>query len=80
MSGVLASRLAGVRERMAAAARRAGRPPEAITLVGVAKGQPAARVAEAVAAALDHVGENYLQEARIKLPELRALRERYRYR
>ena len=73
MSDPLASRLAGVRERMAAAARRAGRRPEAITLVGVAKGQPAARVAEAVAAGLDHVGENYVQEARAKLPELRAL-------
>lgn len=73
MSGALASRLAGVRDRMAAAARRAGRSPEAITLVGVAKGQPATRVAEAVAAGLDQVGENYLQEARAKLPELRAL-------
>ena len=73
MSEPLASRLAGVRERMATAARRAGRRPDAITLVGVAKGQPAARVAEAVAAGLDHVGENYVQEARAKLPELRAL-------
>ena len=60
---------------MASAARRAGRRPEEITLVGVAKGQPAARIAEAVAAGLAHVGENYVQEARAKLPELRALLE-----
>jgi pyridoxal phosphate enzyme (YggS family) len=73
LASPLATRLAGVRERMASAARRAGRRPEAITLVGIAKGQPAARIAEAVAAGLDHVGENYVQEVGAKLPELRSL-------
>lgn len=72
MSEPLAQRLAAVRERMTAAARRAGRRPEEVTLVGVAKGVTAARIAEAVEAGLDHVGENYAQEARAKLPELRA--------
>ncbi len=71
MNETVAERLAAVRERVAAAARRAGRSPEDVTLVGVAKGVPAERVAEAVAAGLDHVGENYLQEARARLPELR---------
>jgi len=75
VSASLSQRLEGVRARMASAARRAGRRPEEITLVGVAKGQPAARIAEAVAAGLAHVGENYVQEARAKLPELRALLE-----
>jgi pyridoxal phosphate enzyme (YggS family) len=72
VSATLAERLAGVRERMAAAARRAGRSPDEVTLVGVAKGAPAQRVAEAIEAGLEHVAENYLQEARAKLPELRA--------
>ena len=72
MSETLSERLVAVRERMAAAARRAGRSPEEVTLVGVAKGVPADRIAEAVEAGLDHLGENYLQEARAKLPELRA--------
>jgi pyridoxal phosphate enzyme (YggS family) len=72
VSDTLASRLAVVRERMAAAARRAGRSPEEVTLVGVAKGAPAEKIAEAVEAGLEHVGENYVQEARAKLPELRA--------
>ena len=72
MSETLAEKLAAVRERMAAAARRAGRSPEQVTLVGVAKGAPAEKIAEAVEAGLDHVGENYLQEARATLPELRA--------
>jgi len=77
VSETLAERLAAVRERVAAAARRAGRSPEEVTLVGVAKGVPAERIAEAVEAGLDHVGENYHQEARAKLPELRARLEAF---
>jgi pyridoxal phosphate enzyme (YggS family) len=72
VSGGVADRLAAVRERIAAAARRAGRRPEEVTLVGVAKTVPAETIAQAVEAGLDHLAENYLQEARAKLPELRA--------
>jgi uncharacterized pyridoxal phosphate-containing UPF0001 family protein len=43
-----------------------------VTLVGVAKGAPAEKIAEAVEAGLAHVAESYAQEARAKLPELRA--------
>jgi len=67
----LAERLAAIRARIADAARRAGRVPEEVTLVGVAKGQPAERVAEAVAAGLGCVGESFAQEAREKLPRVR---------
>ena len=55
MSETLSQRLAGVRARVASAARRAGRSPEEITLVGITKGQPAARIAEAVATHQLHV-------------------------
>jgi pyridoxal phosphate enzyme (YggS family) len=71
VSREIADRLAAVRERMAAAARRAGRRPEEVTLVGVSKGVPAERISQAVEAGLDHLAENYQQEARAKLPELR---------
>jgi pyridoxal phosphate enzyme (YggS family) len=64
----LSDRLAAVRARIAAAAARAGRRPEEICLLGVAKGQPAERVVAAVRAGLEHVGENYVQEAREKRP------------
>lgn len=74
-SATLAARLAAVRERIAAAARRAGREPEAIALVGVSKRQSAAAVAEAVRAGLLHVGENYVQEALPKLEEVRVMLE-----
>ena len=52
-----------MRENIAVAARAAGRDPDAVRLLGVAKSQPLARVREAVAAGLEDLAENYLQEA-----------------
>lgn len=56
-------RLAALRERIAAAAARAGREPDTVRLIGAAKRQPLARIQEALAAGLADVGENYVQEA-----------------
>jgi len=53
--------LARVRERIAAAARRAGRNPEEITLMGVSKTFPVERIREAHAAGLRVFGENRVQ-------------------
>lgn len=61
--GEIADSAAGVREKIAAAAKRAGRSPEDITLVAVSKRQPADAVTEALAAGLTQFGENYVQEA-----------------
>ena len=72
-----AARLAAVRERIANAAARAGRPAETIRLVGVSKRQPLVKIVAAVRAGLDCIGENYVQEALAKLPELQAELERY---
>ncbi|MGQ0383303.1 MAG: YggS family pyridoxal phosphate-dependent enzyme [Gammaproteobacteria bacterium] len=55
--------LARVRERIAGAARKACRDPASVTLIGVAKSQSAASIAQAVAGGLADVGENYVQEA-----------------
>lgn len=55
--------LARVRERIARAARKACRDPASVTLIGVAKSQPAAAIARAVDEGLADLGENYLQEA-----------------
>ena len=68
----VAEQLARVRERMAAACRQAGRSPDEVTLVGVSKGVPAQRVAEAHAAGLQDVGENRVQEAAAKIEALAA--------
>src|SRR2546422_68752 len=69
-AGAIASSVQRVRERMAAAARRAGRDPESITLVGVSKTVPPERVREAVEAGLADLGENRVQEARDKARQL----------
>ena len=54
--------VARVRERIATAARRAGRNPEEITLMGVSKTFPVERIREAHAAGLRAFGENRVQE------------------
>jgi pyridoxal phosphate enzyme (YggS family) len=71
----VADRLAAIRERIAAAAARAGRPANDVRLVGVSKRQPVAKLVAAVRAGLDCLGENYVQEAQTKLPQLRAALE-----
>jgi pyridoxal phosphate enzyme (YggS family) len=62
-----------VRERARAAALRAGRDPGEVVILGVAKRKPADRIAEAVRAGLDHVAENFAQEARDKIPSVEAM-------
>jgi pyridoxal phosphate enzyme (YggS family) len=56
-----------VRGRIAAAARRSGREPEAVTLIAVSKTMPPEAVREAVAAGVRILGENRVQEAREKI-------------
>jgi len=72
MSGI-AENLERVKERVARAAQRAGRDPSAVTIVGVAKTFPPQAIAEAYRAGLRHIGENRVQEAQAKRPELASL-------
>ena len=66
----LAARIAAIQERVAAAARRSGRAPDAVRLVGVTKTHPPELVAEAVSAGLHDFGENRVQEAQGKIAAL----------
>ncbi|MFP3871071.1 MAG: YggS family pyridoxal phosphate-dependent enzyme [Syntrophobacteria bacterium] len=66
----IAANLERVRERIADAAIRSGRSPDSIKLVGVTKTVDFERIKEAVAAGLDILGENYVQEAREKIGQL----------
>lgn len=68
----IAANLAALRTRIAAAAARAGRSAADVTLIGVAKKHSAESVVDAVAAGLSDVGENFAQEARDKIPAVRA--------
>jgi len=69
----IAENLARVRESIAEAARRAGRQPEEITLVGVSKTHAPEAIVAAIGAGLRHVGENRVQEAAEKFPTVRQL-------
>jgi PLP dependent protein len=62
MSTSIRENLSRIQERIAAAARRAGRQPEEITLIGVSKTHPAEAIREAFDAGLRHFGENRVQE------------------
>jgi pyridoxal phosphate enzyme (YggS family) len=73
---VIAGRVAAVRERIARAAARAGRPAESVTLVAVSKTFPVSAVREAFLAGVADFGENKVQEAEGKVGELADLRER----
>jgi pyridoxal phosphate enzyme (YggS family) len=66
-------RLDRIRKRIADAAVRCGREPESVRLVAVSKTVSAERVRQAVAAGVDTLGENYIQEARGKIDALAAL-------
>lgn len=58
----IAENIAQVRENIAAAAKAAGRDPREITLVGASKMNGSAACREAVAAGIDALGENRVQE------------------
>ena len=70
----LAGSLARVRERIAGAARAAGRDPAEVALLAVTKTFPAADVAALVDLGLADFGENRDQEGSAKAAELAALR------
>lgn len=59
----VAAHVAGIRDRIAGAAERAGRDPGEVVLVGAAKRQPPERLRAAWAAGLRAFGENRVQEA-----------------
>ena len=65
----IAENIAHVRAEMEQAAREAGRDPSEITLVGASKMNDAAACREAVAAGIDALGENRVQEMTQKLAE-----------
>ena len=66
----IADRLTDVRRCVAAAATASGREPDSITLIAVGKTFPAEVVAGVVAAGAADLGENRVQEAVAKKPEV----------
>ena len=68
----IATALNAVRSRIAVAAREAGRDPAEVSLVAVSKTHPAETIALAIAAGHRLFGENRVQEAHAKWPDLKA--------
>lgn len=66
----IAENFARVREQIELAAQRAGRKPDEITLVAVSKTFPADAVVEAYAAGARDLGENRVEEASEKIPDV----------
>ena len=69
---MVADELIAVRKRMIAAAERAGRDPQGVTLVAVSKGSDAATVLRAYEAGQRDFGENRAAELAAKAPQLPA--------
>ncbi|MCB7137890.1 YggS family pyridoxal phosphate-dependent enzyme [Cellulosimicrobium marinum] len=67
---LVSENVARVRERVAAAARAAGRDPHDVRLLVATKTQPAQAVRAVVEAGVDLVGENRVQELVAKAPDV----------
>jgi pyridoxal phosphate enzyme (YggS family) len=76
-SSDLVTRLNGVRDRIADAVRRSGRPPSAVRLVAVSKTFPIDAIRTAAAAGQLEFGENKVQEGQAKIPALGSLPVRW---
>jgi hypothetical protein len=59
-----------IREAMAAAARRSGRPTSAVRLMAVTKTVDDDRILTAIRTGVEIIGENYVQEAKRKIEKL----------
>jgi PLP dependent protein len=77
MSEGAAERYLRLREEIDRELRECGRDPGGVTLVGVGKGQPVEALTGAIAAGLQDLGENYLQEARRTFAALPPVRKHF---
>ncbi|MDE2868089.1 MAG: YggS family pyridoxal phosphate-dependent enzyme [Chloroflexota bacterium] len=66
----IAARVAMIRARIAAVCREASRSPDSVTLVAVCKTFGAETVRHGLAAGLSELGENRVQEAQAKIPQV----------
>ncbi len=67
-NSAVAANIAGVRSRIREAAERAGRNPDAVSLVAVSKTWPVEAVIAAAEAGQTEFGENRVQEVAEKVP------------
>lgn len=68
----VAHNIQAVQQMIAQACDRAGRNPADVRLIAVSKTHPVDTILEAMAAGLQHFGENRVEEAEIKIPVVNA--------
>jgi len=66
----ITDRYHAILERIAAAARRSGRPPESVRLIVVTKGHGIESIRQVVEAGAHRLGENYVEESAPKIAAL----------
>ena len=66
----IANNIEAIRQRMSAAAKRAGRDPASVRLVGACKTVEPERIVQALDAGLRDFGENFIQEAEDRIASL----------
>jgi len=73
----LAARFADVQARIAAAARSSGRSPEEVTLIAISKTHPPSLISSLIELGATDLGENRVQEAESKIPEVGRTKARW---
>ncbi|MDH4069113.1 MAG: YggS family pyridoxal phosphate-dependent enzyme [Ignavibacteria bacterium] len=76
---MIADSVGKIRERIDLACRRAGRDPSEVRLLAVSKTFPAESVREVVSSGICDIGENYVQELRVKREQLADDRIRWHF-
>jgi len=66
----LFSRLTAIRDRITAAEKSCGRPPEEVTLIAISKTHPASVIKRVIEFGAADIGENRVQEAEGKIKEV----------
>ncbi|MDP2853113.1 MAG: YggS family pyridoxal phosphate-dependent enzyme [Smithellaceae bacterium] len=66
----ISSNISLIRQRIEAASARSGRDPRSVRLMAVSKTVAPERIREALEAGITLLGENYVQEAREKIPAI----------
>ena len=69
-TGGLAARFAAVQERINAAATRSGRNPQEVALIAISKTHPASLIRNLIELGATDLGENRVQEAEEKIPQV----------
>lgn len=67
MESTIRDNIISIKKNITEAARKVGRDPSGIKLMGVSKTVDDQRINEAIAAGIDMIGENYVQEAKRKI-------------